>query len=962
MRLHCYRLSLLVAAMMAFTLAAPRAPLTAQTAPPRPEVTIRRMPELDQNVWPADFNRDGRTDLVAGRQSRGLVVRLGNGDGTFGPERRIPILAKPLGVGDFNRDGRIDILAVDVQIQQAHHDLWVVPGRGDGTFRTPVRVDDLEFPTFGLVVDLNNDGNRDIIVGEEGFSLHIYPGNGDFTFGPRQTLTTDAFPHGGIAADFTGDGKLDLAVAPAAGLSQIEIFVNQGGFLFTRSAIELGGAATDATAADLNGDGRRDLIVSLIDPDVHHEPFEEGSVAVLLGKGDGSFATPVEYETAPGPLSVVAGDFNRDGRVDVATGNQSWTERGCSYPWHLWDSVSILPGTGTGTLAPATSFSLGRQDQNGDEGESYRRTFNSLNTSDVNGDGHTDLISSPGAIVLNTASHANRAPRAFAGPDQMPFFEPQNILDGEGVDADEHRLSFTWTDATGQPISTIPDPCVDARPGVYTYTLTIDDGNGGVARDSVTIHIPGEDVPFIDVATPGPEVQAGVPLTIRFGVISDPRIARVIGSFSTDDGRTWAPIPGCAVNRFAVDCRWPSPGPVTNTARVKVEAKDAAGTTLSFHVSGRFRIVTGPGTSPFPFSIPGFDVGVVDPEGNATFDGTALTLRGSGADIWGTADAYHGSFRSIAGDFEVTARVLSVQNVNQWAKAGLMIREGLGASVRHASVFATPTDVKGIAFQRRVVANGPSVHTAGPSLAPPVWLKLARRGDTVYAYARKTLGDPWTLVGTQAFPGLAGGVQLVGLAVSSHRNGTLATARFDNVSVFASNDVVFDSGLVGSTSSDGLATTIEGNGVDIWATADGFRFHYTPWLGDGTITARVRSIENTHAWAKAGVMFRQSLASNSKQVMAIVSPGKGLAMQYRSATGGVSRNAGIRPGTAPEWMRLVRSGDTFTGYASEDGVTWVTLGSVTIAMDRELLVGLPVTSHNVSTLATAVFDDVTIRR
>ncbi len=293
---------------------------------------------------------------------------------------------------------------------------------------------------------------------------------------------------------------------------------------------------------------------------------------------------------------------------------------------------------------------------------------------------------------------------------------------------------------------------MDSRPGVYTYTLTTDDGQGGVARDSVTIHVPGADVPCIDVATPGPEVQTGVPLTIRFSVNPDPRIARVIGSFSTNDGRTWAPIPGCAVNRFAEDCRWASPGPVTNTARVRVETKDAAGTTLSFQVSERFSIVAGPGTSPFPFSIPGFDVGLVGVDGSATFDGTALTLRGSGADIWGTADAFHGSFRIVDRDFEVTARVLSVQNINPWTKAGLMIREGLGASVRHASVLAIPTDVKGIAFQRRVVANGPSVNTAGPALAPPVWMKLARRDDIVYAYARKTLGDPWTLVGTQAFP------------------------------------------------------------------------------------------------------------------------------------------------------------------------------------------------------------------
>jgi FG-GAP-like repeat len=923
---------------------------------------LRRFPELQNNVWPADFNRDGKTDLVAGPRVGYLVVRLGNGDGTFGAEGRIPIFAKPLGVGDFNRDGRIDILATGTESPSVAEGLWVIPGQGNGTFRAPILVDRL-VSTFGLVADLNRDGKRDIVVGEEAQSLHIYPGNGDFTFSPRHTLTTGAFPHGGVAADFNADGSPDIAVAPAAS-AELDIFINKGGLLFAPSVIPLSRTATDATVADLNGDGRRDLVVSLIPPDIFSPPFEDGSVAVLLGKGDGSFAASVEYATAPGPLSVVVGDFNRDGRTDVATGNQSWREFDClSYPFHLWDSVSVLAGTGTGTLLAPTSFSLGRQDQNGPEGETYRGTFNSLNTSDVNGDGHTDLISSPGAILLNTGAHANRTPRAFAGPDQYYFFGPPVILDGEGGDADEDRLSFTWTDSTGRSISTLPDPCVASEPGVYTYTLTVDDGNGGIARDGVTIHIPEEGVnPFIQVTSPGENeaVQAGTPFTIRWSVFPDPRIARVIGSFSTDNGRTFTPIPGCATNPFAADCRWTNPGPLTNTARVRMDAKDAAGATLSFHVSDRFRIVSGPGTVPFAFALPGTDIGAVGVGGGGTFDGTTLTVRGSGSDIWGTADAFHWAYRFPSGDFEITARVLSVENIDQWTKAGLMIREGGLAGARHVSLFATPTDVKGVAFQRRLVTNGASVHTPGPSVAPPVWLKLVRRGDVVYAYSRKTVNNPWTLVGTQTFAA-ANNSAIAAIVVSSHDNTRLAAAKFDNVSFWTSEDI-FSDGRVGSTSSDGITTTIEGDGADIWGTADGFRFHYTPWVGDGTITVRVRSLENTDAWAKAGVMFRESLSSNSKHVMAIVSPGKGLAMQYRSATEGESRNAGLRAGTAPEWLRLVRAGDVFTGYASQDGITWVTLGTVTILMDRAVLVGLPVTSHKLFTLSTAIFDNVIVRR
>jgi hypothetical protein len=280
----------------------------------------------------------------------------------------MPLFGKPLGVGDFNNDGRVDIIAGGKEASSAADGLWVIPGNGNGTFRTPVLIDRLT-PTFGLVADFNNDGKRDIAVGEEGYSLHIYPGNGDFTFGPRQTLTTGAFPHGGVAADFNADGKPDIAVAPALA-AELDVYINMGGLLFTSSVIPLASrTATDATVADLNRDGRRDLVVSLIPPDLGAEEYEDGSVGLLLGKGDGTFAAPVEYPTAPGAISVVVGDFNRDGLTDVATGNQSFRVFDClSYPFHLWDSISILPGIGTGTFARATTFSLGRQDQNNVEG------------------------------------------------------------------------------------------------------------------------------------------------------------------------------------------------------------------------------------------------------------------------------------------------------------------------------------------------------------------------------------------------------------------------------------------------------------------------------------------------------------------------------------------------------------------------------------------------------------------
>jgi regulation of enolase protein 1 (concanavalin A-like superfamily) len=288
-----------------------------------------------------------------------------------------------------------------------------------------------------------------------------------------------------------------------------------------------------------------------------------------------------------------------------------------------------------------------------------------------------------------------------------------------------------------------------------------------------------------------------------------------------------------------------------------------------------------------------------------------------------------------------------------------MVREGLAAGSRHASVFATPTAVKGVAFQRRPTTNGASVHTSGPSTAPPVWLRLLRTGDRIGAYYRLSSTGGWTSIGSQTLAGLAGVVQ-VGLAVSSHVDGRRAMATFDNVTIAEVDPYsIADVGAVGmrgtwSLGENGLS--IEGSGADIWGTADAFRYYYRLWSGNGTITVRVDGVENTHAWAKAGVMFRETLAAGSKHVMAIVSPGKGVAVQYRGATGGTSANAALAPGTAPEWLRLTRSGNTFTAFASEDGSSWRTLGTTTVTMGADILVGLPVTSHDNAMLATALFN------
>ena len=227
-------------------------------------------------------------------------------------------------------------------------------------------------------------------------------------------------------------------------------------------------------------------------------------------------------------------------------------------------------------------------------------------------------------------------------------------------------------------------------------------------------------------------------------------------------------------------------------------------------------------------------------------------------------------------------------------------------------------------------------------------------------------GASWALVGTATvtLPATA----LIGLAVSSHSTATLAAATFNQVTVsrppvpapWLTQDVG-GVGLAGSASFDTSTSTyrIAGAGADIWGTADAFRYAYQPLAGDGTIVARVASVQSTNAWVKAGVMIRGDLTPGSAQAMMMVTPAKGNNFQRRRLAGGTTTSTAGLMVTAPYWVKLIRRGATLSAYQSSDGTTWSLVGTDTITLPANALVGLAVSSHSSTTLATATFDHVT---
>ena len=166
-------------------------------------------------------------------------------------------------------------------------------------------------------------------------------------------------------------------------------------------------------------------------------------------------------------------------------------------------------------------------------------------------------------------------------------------------------------------------------------------------------------------------------------------------------------------------------------------------------------------------------------------------------------------------------------------------------------------------------------------------------------------------------------------------------------------------GFSGDASYNAGTFTVDGSGGDIWGNADAFHYVYRPLNGDGTLTARVVSVQNTDGWAKGGVMLRESLAAGSKYSFSLIAATNGSDHQYRAATDGGAAGSGGSGVGAPYWVRVVRAGNNFSAYVSPNGTAWTLLSTQAITMGTTIYAGLAVTAHNNAAVCEAVFDNVT---
>lgn len=358
---------------------------------------------------------------------------------TFVQAKGSPITVGPgsatVVAGDFNGDGKIDLATVS----RPNSAVSVLLGNGDGTFQPPVTYPAGAGSTGAAAGDFNGDGKLDLVTvnasNPVGFSILL--GNGDGTFQPPVTSTLAGnIVTGGISVgDLNGDGKADLVttnlnpVSPN-GSGTVSILLGNGDGTFqTQVQYGVGGNPGTAALGDLRGNGRLDLVVA-----------NQGSntVSVLLGNGDGTFQPQVTYAVGKGPSSAAVGDFRGTGVIDLAVVNATD------------GTVSVLLGNGDGTFQPQTTYAVGTNPVQ-------------ITAGDLNGDGKTDLIvsnhtSDTVSVLLGNGDGTFQPQITYPDGGLAPNTDPLGLvvgdLNGDG-NADIVTTNGSFVNGTGNTPTTV---------------------------------------------------------------------------------------------------------------------------------------------------------------------------------------------------------------------------------------------------------------------------------------------------------------------------------------------------------------------------------------------------------------------------------------------------------------------------------------------------------------------------
>jgi hypothetical protein len=473
-----------------------------------------------------DLNGDARPD-IAGVYTGGLEVYSAMNDGgrafhnghaeeSWTSLHFVPRVA----AADFNRDGKADLLELD--------EFWnlVAVFRGDGaggftapvTTRFPERVKDL------AVADFTSDGVLDIVVVEpDTGNAVVHEGNGLGGFSFVSFAFACNTPTEVVAGDFNGDRRQDAAVR-CPGDRTVRVLYADGTGRFSGESNVINVDAVALGSADLDGNGYSDLVIG----------WGPNLASIFHGSAVGFTGGSHQTSDMPGARiverGITFGDMNGDGRLDLVVTHRN------SSDIDMLSTFAVMPNTGNRTYG---------------DPEDFATAFFGLPVvvADLDADGRPDVISPESnwgfSIYWNDPGEGNRTPVASAGPDAtvMDAEQASFRLDARATtDADGHVLNYEWLSSDGARLWG-PTPLAfqygGYLPGTYTFRLTVDDLQGGISTDTVTITIerPGPEGNRPPVADAGVSLNGVWPYEMQFQDWPDPYTSMF--SQSTDpDGDT----------------------------------------------------------------------------------------------------------------------------------------------------------------------------------------------------------------------------------------------------------------------------------------------------------------------------------------------------------------------------------------------------------------------------------------